>query len=52
MGEYSQKTMDELSSRMHFSKYILELQTKEKYLVKLQQYEEATKIQREIQDLK
>lgn len=44
--------MEELSSRMHFSKFILQLQTKEKYLVKLQKYEEATVIQKEIQELK
>ena len=38
------KVRKEMEPKLHFSKYIIELRTKEKNLVKLQQYEEAAKI--------
>ena len=31
MIEFAEKNREDLSSKMHYSKYILELETKEKY---------------------
>ena len=32
MGEYAEKTREELASKVHFSKHVIELITLEKYL--------------------
>lgn len=58
LAELTLKVRKEMEPKLHFSKYIIELRTKERYtfcerrnLVKLQQYEEAAKIRIKIEEL-